>query len=343
MAVCFSEALSRSLVISQRILKRLKGLGIAADHLAHAQDFSFLYNSQKELLSTGYDAEGQRLWDSNYDLLASEARSAAFVAIAKGDISREVWFRMGRTMALVNERSAMLSWTGTMFEYLMPALWMKLYPNTLLEQAARTAVLTQQEYATEKLVPWGISECSFAEKGPDGRYGYRAFGVPELALSRVNPDDLVVSPYSAFLALLLEGPAGTSNLREMQQRGWLGTYGFYEACDFTQHGAQASSSCEIVACWMAHHQGMILVAAANVLGANAMQRRFHAEPMVAATERLLQEVPRSAVAAVPDAPAKSSWLKTSVPVFCSLWKTAVSHPREESEVPPTQRIHETDG
>jgi cyclic beta-1,2-glucan synthetase len=342
LAVCFSEALSRSLSIAQKMLVRLQGLSLAADHLAHAQDFSFLYSPQKELLSIGYDAEGQRLWDSHYDILASEARSAVFVAIAKGDISQEVWFRLGRTMALVNERNAMLSWTGTMFEYLMPSLWMKLYPNSLLEQAARAAVFTQQKYATERLAPWGISECSCAEKGPDGRYGYRAFGVPELALSRLNPDDLVVSPYSAFLALLLEGPAGASNLREMQQRGWLGTYGFYEACDFTQNDAEASNTGEIVACWMAHHQGMILVAAANALEGNAMQRRFHAEPMVAATERLLQEVPRTAVETVPDAPDKLNWLKTSVPVFRSFWQTAVSAPREEPEAPPAQ-AHEADG
>ena len=343
LSVCFSEALVRSLAISHTMLERVSALCTSADHLSHAQDFSALYSSRRELLSIGYDAEGQRLWDSHYDLLASEARSAVFVAIAKGNISQEVWFRMDRTMALVNERNAVMSWTGTMFEYLMPSLWMKLYPNTLLEQTARTAVFTQRKYAAEKLVPWGISECSFAEKGPDGRYGYRAFGVPELAISRLNADDLVVSPYSAFLALTLEGPAAASNLREMQDRGWLGTYGFYEACDFTPRGAQPMNACEIVACWMAHHQGMILIAAANALGANAMQRRFHAEPMVAATERLLQEIPQSAVEPVRNASAKLSWLKTSVPVFRSLWQTAVSAPREESEVPPVQQIRETDG
>ena len=343
LAVCFSEALSRSLGISQKMLERLQGLGLAADHIAHTQDFSVLYSSRKELLSIGYDAESQRLWDSHYNLLASEARSAVFVAIAKGNISQEVWFRMDRTMALVNERDAMLSWTGTMFEYLMPSLWMKLYPDTLLEQAARTAVFTQQKYAAEKLVPWGISECSYAEKGPGGRYRYRAFGVPELALSKLNADDLVVSPYSAFLALTLEGPAAASNLREMQDRGWLGTYGFYDACDFTPHGAQPINACEIVACWMAHHQGMILVAAANALEGNAMQRRFHAEPMVAATERLLQEVPRSAVEPTPDDSAQLNWLKTSVPALRSFWRAALSTPRAESELPPPQQIRESDG
>jgi cyclic beta-1,2-glucan synthetase len=142
---------------------------------------------------------------------------------------------------------------------------------------------------------------------------------------------------------MLEGPASASNLGEMQYRGWLGTYGFYDACDFTPYGAQPSNSCEIVACWMAHHQGMIMVAAANALGANTMQRRFHAEPMVAATERLLQEVPRSAAEPVPDESGKLNWLKTSVPVLRSFWQTALSAPREESELPPVQQIRETDG
>jgi cyclic beta-1,2-glucan synthetase len=159
----------------------------------------------------------------------------------------------------------MLSWTGTMFEYLMPSLWMKLYPNTLLEQAARTAVLTQRKYAKARCVPWGISECSSAEMNADGRYGYKAFGVQELALSRLTPEDLVISPYSAFLALITDGAAAAINLREMQSRGWLGTYGFYDACDFTPSRVQAGNAGEIVACWMAHHQGMILVAAANAL------------------------------------------------------------------------------
>ena len=247
-------------------------------------------------------------------------------------------------MAVVHDQTAMLSWTGTMFEYLMPSLWMKFYPNTLLEQAARAAVLVQQKYGAEKLVPWGISECSCAEKNPDGRYAYRAFGVPGLALSRLGPDELVVSPYSAFLALETDGPASASNLREMQHRGWLGKYGFYDACDFTQYKATTAGSVDqLVPCWMAHHQGMSLVAVANALCGNVMQRRFHAEPMVAATERLLQEVPAECGRRVPDGADKLNWLKESVPVLRSVWQTALSAPPEESELPAVQRIRGTDG
>ena len=342
LVICFSDALSKSLAISQNMLERLRSLETTADRLASSQDFSFLYSPDKKLLSIGYDADAHRLWDYHYDLLASEARAAAFAAIAKGDISQQVWFRMGRTMARVNERSAMLSWSGTMFEYLMPSLWMKFYPNTLLEQAARTAVLAQRTYAKQKCVPWGISECSCAEKGPDGRYHYRAFGVPGLALSRLDAEQRVVSPYAAFLALTTDGPASASNLREMEYRGWLSKYGFYDAYDFTADRAGAGNICEAVACWMAHHQGMILVAAANALAANATQRHFHAEPMVTATERLLQEGSRSVTAVVPDEPGKLDWLKTSVPVIRNLWQTAVAA-RETNELGAVQRVRETDG
>jgi hypothetical protein len=203
---------------------------------------------------------------------------------------------------LVSGESGMISWTGTMFEYLLPALWMKFFPNTLLEQAAQAAVLSHRNYAREKAIPWGISECSCANKGASGRYEYRAVGVPELALSTVNQDDLVVSPYSTFLALMIDGPAAIGNLREMQDRGWLGAYGFRDAYDFTADRLRPGYNCEIVACWMAHHQGMSMVAAANALNSNIMQRRFHAEPMVTATERLLQEASRNA----PKPPAEES-------------------------------------
>ena len=341
LAMCFSDALSRSLAISQNMLERLRTLGTTADRLASAQDFSFLYSPEKELLSVGYDPDAHHLWDSHYDLLASEARAAVFVAIAKGDISQQVWFRMGRATARVSGRSTMLSWSGTMLEYLMPSLWMKFYPNTLLEQAARTAVLTQRSYAKQKYVPWGISEVLLCgEKAQDGRYQYRAFGVPELALSSLDAEELVVSPYAAFLALMTDGPASASRICcEMEYRGWLGTYGFFATPTISQRIACGQvTSARAVACWMAHHQGMILVAAANALTANVTQRRFHAEPMVIANERLLQEAYR-VTAPVPDEPNKLDWLKTSVPVIRNLWQTAVAA-REASELSAAQRVRE---
>lgn len=342
LATCFVEVLSQSIEASHRILARLSGLANLADRLADAQDFSLFYSPQKELLSIGYDAEAQRLWDVHYDLLASEARAAFFVAIAKGDVPQKMWFRADRTMTFVNRQSVMFSWTGTTFEYLLPQLWMKLFPNTLLEQSAKAAVLAHRSYAQQKSVPWGISECSCAQLGPDGRYEYRAVGVPQLALSRVNTEELVVAPYSAFLGLIVDTPAAAQNLRDMQDRGWLGTYGFCDAYDFTPDRLRPGNDCEFVACWMAHHQGMCMVAAANALHSNVMQRRFHAEPMVTATERLLQEASRTATDPLAEESSKLGWLKSSIPVLRNFWQAAVA-PQTEGTIPGADEVHEAGG
>ena len=340
LVTCFVEVLSRSIEASHRMLARLSGLANLADRLADAQDFSMFYSPNKELLSIGYDAEGQRLWDVHYDLLASEARAAFFVGIAKGDVPQKMWFRADRTMTFVNRQSVMFSWTGTTFEYLLPQLWMKLFPNTLLEQSAKAAVLAHRNYAQERSVPWGISECSCAQLGPDGRYEYRAVGVPELALSRVNTDELVVAPYSAFLGLIVDPPTAVSNLRDMQDRGWLGTYGFCDAYDFTPDRVKPGKDCEFVACWMAHHQGMSMVAAANALHSNAMQRRFHADPMVTATERLLQEASRTATDPLAEESSKLGWLKSSIPVLRNFWQSAVDAQPDEAAIAAADGVHE---
>jgi hypothetical protein len=262
-----------------------------ADRLVNDMDFSFLYNRRRKVLSVGFDVASQRLADSTYDLLASESRIAAFVAIAKGDIPQESWFHLGRKHALVSGDPVLISWTGTMFEYLMPVLWMRHYPDTLLHQSARATVRVQQRFGAARRIPWGLSES--ASLG-DGRqeYGYHAFGVPELAMRRQSNEELalVVSPYSSFLALQLDPPASVSNLRRMEARGWCGRYGFYDGIEFVNDIA------EPVEIWMAHHQGMSLLAACNVLFDNPFQKYFHSEPHVIATERLLHErVPRAAI------------------------------------------------
>ncbi len=341
MAQFVREKLSRSLAICKSTMNRLGMLEAAANHLAQAPDFSFLYNAQKGLLSIGYDAEGQRLSDCYYDLLASEARAAVFVAIAKGDVPREVWSRLGRSAASVDERHVVLSWSGTMFEYLMPMLWMKSYPHTLLADAARAAVLTQQDYGKERSIPWGISESSCAERNADGRYCYRAFGVPSLAIGSVSAADLVICPYASFLALMADADGAMRNLLEMDQRGWLGSHGFYEACDFTPSRLAADNSSEVITCWMAHHQGMSLVAAANALCSSAMHRRFHAEPMVEATERLLQENFR-APANLPILRSQPDWLKASVPVLRNLWQTAFPETSEGVDLSSPTQFHDAD-
>jgi cyclic beta-1,2-glucan synthetase len=260
--------------------------------MADAMDFGFLLDPRRKLMSVGFDVQSQELQNSCYDLLATESRTAVFVAIAKEDIPQDCWFLLGRGHTLDHGRPALLSWTGTMFEYLMPSLWMRSYPNTLLDRARVAAVRSQQAYAAHRRVPWGISESAYFKLDEHGNYQYQAFGLPQLSLMRRESDPLVISPYSTFLALSVDPPASLRNLRRMEALGWFGSWGFYEAADYTtSRGWLRRSRCQIVSCWMAHHQGMSLLSVANLLRGNVVQRWFHADRRVQATELLLQEKP----------------------------------------------------
>jgi cyclic beta-1,2-glucan synthetase len=187
----------------------------------------------------------------------------------------------------------LISWTGTMFEYLMPVIWMKSHPNTLLDRAVRSAVRVQQAYGTNRGVPWGISEAAYSKLDEQGNYQYAAFGVPGLALSVARAGSLVVSAYSSCLALLVDPASAVENLLLMARKGWLADYGFYESADYTGSPGRAfrSRKYKLVRCWMAHHQGMSLAAICNVLYGDAFQRWFHAERLVQASELILQERP----------------------------------------------------
>jgi hypothetical protein len=275
-----------------RLIEELKRISEQTSALAEKMDFEFLLSRSRGLLSIGFDVDEQQLHSACYDLLASEARIAFFVAIAKDDIPQESWFQLGRAQTIDQGTVGLLSWTGTMFEYLMPTLWMRIYPNTLLERAATMAVRSQRAYATNLGIPWGISESACYGRDDAGNYQYHAFGVPPLAIHKVDADGPVVSPYSTFLALNIDSSAALRNLRQMQRSRALGTYGFYEALDYN------SSRCgsrfrrfELVRCWMAHHQGMSLLSIANYLHDDIVQRWFHSHPRVQATELLLQEKP----------------------------------------------------
>jgi len=277
---------------SIRLIQDVRQIAWRAGQLAADMDFRFLLNRRGNLLSVGFDADSQQLMAACYDLLASEARLAVFVAIAKENISQESWFLLGRTHGLNNGRPVLLSWTGTMFEYLMPSLWMRTYPETLLARAHVEAVRSQQAYAAGKRTPWGISESAYAKRDETGNYQYSAFGIPPLALRETDMDSPVVSPYSTLLALHVDAVAALRNLRRMAKEGWLEGYGFCDAADYTL--APRSSRhrpYELVRCWMAHHQGMSMLAIANLLHHNVVQRWFHNNPQVQATERLLQEKP----------------------------------------------------
>jgi hypothetical protein len=260
-----------------------------AEEMAKQMDFRLLYDAGRNLLSVGYDIEKKQLLASCYDLLASESRSAVFIAIAKGDIPQTSWFRLGRGHTQYVGRKILLSWTGTMFEYLMPTLWMTTYPATLLENSMRGAVMSQRKFVEPLNIPWGISEGACSAKNDSGHYHYHAYGVPPLALKVEVEDRTVIAPYAAVLALNVDPAAAVKNLRKMESAGWLGPYGFYESADFKEATAANTRSPELVYCWMAHHQGMSLLAISNLLSESVFQRLFHEEVIVAATERLLHE------------------------------------------------------
>ncbi|HUY14210.1 MAG TPA: glucoamylase family protein [Terriglobia bacterium] len=273
---------------------KLQTLAAQADAWVHEMDFRLLFQPKKRVLSIGYNVTQGRLENSCYDLLASEARTAAFIAIAKGDVPQESWFHLGRTHTRCEGNRVMFSWSGTMFEYLMPALWMRTYPQTMLDQTLRAVVACQTKVSKQRRIPWGISESAYSQRDDAGHYQYYAFGMRALALRPKTRPGLVVSPYASFLALAVDVSAAIKNLRAMKDMGWLGKFGFYESADFMPCSAPGPEGYELVRCWMAHHQGMILLAVCNLLADPPMQKLFHAEPMVAATERLLQErLPRA--------------------------------------------------
>jgi cyclic beta-1,2-glucan synthetase len=276
------------------VIVRLKALNasletIASDsfELAHAMDFRFLLERSRLLLSIGYDVGSKKLHKATYDMLASEARIATFLAIAKGDISQQCWFKLARTHTIAFNRPVLLSWTGTTFEYLMPSLWMRSFPDTLIARTLDAAVRIQRDFGRKHRIPWGISESGYAEQDPAGHYHYQAFGIPDMALKWDATAGPVVSPYSSFLALGTDAPEAMKNLRRMAKSGWVGAYGFYESADFSRTRSHAT----LVREWMAHHQGMSLLAILNLLHENAVQTWFHANPEIQATELLLHERP----------------------------------------------------
>src|SRR5262249_11533706 len=244
------------------------------------------------------DVEGPgRLDRTSYDLLASEARLSSFLAIAEGDVAKNHWFRLGRGFVSVDGRPTLISWSASMFEYLMPLLLMKTPPEPLLDQRCRNVVRRQIEYARSLGVPWGISESGFNWVDRSGHYQYRAFGVPGLGLKRGLGDDIVISPYSTMLAAMIDPVPAAKNLRELARTGMLGPYGFYEALDYSsrrrmeeagepgppvREPGDSPDAPAIVRSFLAHHQGMSLLALTNVLKDFVMVRRFHCDPRVQA-------------------------------------------------------------
>jgi cyclic beta-1,2-glucan glucanotransferase len=279
-----------------RLIEDLRNLAAQAGALGNEMDFSCLLDPRRKLMSVGFDVETNQLQSACYDLLATESRTAVFAAIAKEDIPQDSWFNLGRAHTLDHGRLVLLSWTGTMFEYLMPSLWMRSYSNTLLDRSRTAAVCSQQAFAARRGVPWGISESAYYKLDEAGNYQYRAFGLPQLAMMKSESNPLVISPYSTFLALTVEPDAALRNLHRMDEMNWFGPCGFYEAVDYTVFRRRFGwSRYRVVRAWMAHHQGMSLLSMANFLFDNVVQRWFHSDRRVQATELLLHEKPVSHV------------------------------------------------
>jgi cyclic beta-1,2-glucan glucanotransferase len=271
--------------------ENLQRIAVRTEQLTEATDFGCLLHRGRNLLSVALRANRDRVDDACYDLFASEARTAAFVAVAKGDISPSTWFSMGRSHTLATGGPVLNSWTGTMFEYLMPALWMRTYSNTMLDGSLRGAIAAQRAHASSLHLPWGISEAAYSTRDKDGHYQYHAFGIPALALSASADDGPIISPYSSFLAMPFDREAALANLRHLANMGWIGEYGFYEGGDYrdSKNASPRKPEPVIIRSWMAHHQGITLLALANVLFDGAIHRWFHADPRVQACELLLHE------------------------------------------------------
>ncbi|HVS34905.1 MAG TPA: glucoamylase family protein [Gemmataceae bacterium] len=281
--------------VGAELLRRCRELAGRAEDLVRAMDLRFLYLPDRRLFSIGFRVPQERLDPACYDLLASEARLASFLAVARDDVPRRHWFQLGRATTRLDGRPCLLSWGGTMFEYLMPPLLMRSYPGTLLTESDEAALDMQRRYGRRRGVPWGISESAYSSQYANMDYQYQAFGVPGLGLKRGLGQDLVIAPYATALAAPVQPRAAASNFSRLAAEGADGLYGCYEAVDFTRDRLPEGKRSLVVRCFMAHHQGMSLIALANCLLGEPMPRRFHAEPMVRSAELLLQErVPHAA-------------------------------------------------
>ena len=287
---CLREAKDQA---RQRLLA-LETLAQHTDELA-AMDFTFLFDPARDLFSIGFDTTEGRLDASFYDLLASEARVCSYVAIALGQVPHDHWFSMGRLLVASRGEPILVSWSGSMFEYLMPLLVMPNYENTLLDHTCQAATQRQIEYGTLRGVPWGISESGYNRTDVHLNYQYRAFGVPGLGLKRGLAEDLVIAPYATAMALMVAPAEACKNLQRLADEGREGAFGFYEAVDYTRSRLPPNGTSATVRSFMVHHQGMSLLALVNLLRCCPMQRRFMACPLLKAADLLLQErVPRTA-------------------------------------------------
>lgn len=288
-AAQLEEDLDAAAETAQDVLADCGELARQASRFVTEMDFRFLFNRQRQVFHIGYNLDAGRLDDNYYDLLASEARTASLVAIAKHDAPASHWLYLGRPVTAVSGRRTLLSWSGSMFEYLMPEMLLRRYDETLLGSSVRNAIERQIAYADEHGIPWGISEAGYYAFDAARNYQYQAFGVPGLGFKRGLGEDTVVAPYASLLTLPFRPHAVLMNLDRLDELGMRGRYGYYEAVDFTEERVPPGESWAIVRSYMAHHQGMIMLSLLNFLCDGKMVQHFHADPRIQSVELLLQE------------------------------------------------------
>jgi cyclic beta-1,2-glucan synthetase len=323
-----AQALAHADANSGSLVTRFAQIMTRAEQYVNEMDFRFFYHLQRRVFHNGFNLDAGQLDHNYYDLLASEARIASIIAIAKGEVPQSHWLHLGRPVTRVEGSYVLLSWSGTMFEYLMPPLFLRSYPGTLLADSARGAVLHQIAYGKAKRVPWGISESGFYRFDANQNYQYRAFGVPGLGFKRGLGDDLVIAPYASLIAIGYNPLAVVRNLAGLIERNLLGLYGVYESIDFTPDRLLLDETSAVVGEYMAHHQGMILMAMVNFFHDDVMVRRMHRDPRIQSVELLLQEqVPHAVPSQDPYAEdVKGVQRLTAAPVEIIPWRVPVQTP-----------------
>jgi cyclic beta-1,2-glucan synthetase len=312
---------TESLLIGYRDLAR------QANSYVDAMDFRFLFDEHRQVFHIGYNATTEKLDTSFYDLLASEARLASLIAIAKGDVPQSHWLHLGRPVTRVKGKQVLLSWSGTMFEYLMPALIARNYEGTFLSDSCYAAVDAQMSYSEQNHTPWGVSESGYFAFDANMNYQYRAFGVPDLGYKRDLPDDLVIAPYASLMGLSLRPQAVLANMMHLESLKMLGRFGFYEALDYSKTRLLPDQQHAIVQSYMAHHQGMILLAACNYLSNDAMIQRFHTDERIQSVELLLQEkIPQNPLIEYPHPNEPADLPQGMRPVSSAPWRVPVDSP-----------------
>ena len=285
---CFNEELCVESTVKS-LFEVINDLIKKIDKIMNEMDFKPLYNEDRGLFSIGYNIEEQSLGNSYYDLLASESRATSFIAIARGIVPKEHWYKLSRNLTNAFNSKALASWSGTMFEYFMPYQIMKCYKDTIWNLTYDGVINAQINYAKEKHVPWGISESAYYFFDVDKNYQYKAFGVPGIGLKRGLEDEVVISPYSTIMTLPYIKHKSIENLKAIKNKNTYGRYGFIEAIDYIKENVVDGFSGEYVRCYMVHHLGMSFMALDNALNNKILQNIFHSIPEVKATELLLQE------------------------------------------------------